>query len=80
MSNPEGFVELLTADCLRLVTYMYQCRKYTVQYLDDNSEVIEDNDELQEVSDADYQVPNEEEEKKNQPEYKQSQHFEPQFQ
>ena len=58
MTNPRGFVELLTADCLGIITHEYNPRRYTNQYLDDNKEVIDDNDEFLDVGVEylDYQI------------------------
>ena len=51
-----GFADLLTADCLDQVSYKYECRPYSVFYLDTNGDFINDQDELLEVSEADYAV------------------------
>ena len=56
MTNPDGFVELLTDDCLDRITHRYNIRRYTNQYLDENKEVIDDNDDFTEVEYLDYQI------------------------
>ena len=46
MNNPEGFLQLLTADVIGQLKNVYQPQRYRVMYADDNGNIVDDDEEF----------------------------------
>ena len=46
MNNPQGFVDLLTADVLGQVKHVYQPQRYKMFFADENGNLIYDDEEF----------------------------------
>ena len=46
MNNPDGFVELLTADLTGQAKNVYQPQRYRIMYADDQGKLINDDEEF----------------------------------
>jgi hypothetical protein len=46
MNNPEGFLQLLTADVIGQLKHVYQPQRYRVMYADDNGNIVDDDEEF----------------------------------